>query len=197
MEIRVQWNPSQPSLPVTATINALPPRNTDPLRNSFNRLKQAEELRLAGKLDAAQAICEQLVREYPKYWAALHTLGLVLVDKKNNEEALNYLVRAAMLDPRSCSTLTALSSVYLALGASEMAAHTLEQARTISPKDSTILSLMGGIYREEREYELAREAFREALALDGESMEAAVGLGWVCSHMGQSAESAAVFERIV
>jgi Flp pilus assembly protein TadD len=182
---------------MTATINPLQPRNTDPLRYSFNRLKQAEELRLAGKLDAAQAICEQLVREYPKYWAALHTLGLVLVDKKNNEEALNYLVRAAMLDPRSCSTLTALSSVYLALGASEMAAHTLEQARTISPKDPTILSLMGGIYREEREYELAREAFREALALDGESMEAAVGLGWVCSHMGQSAESAAVFERIV
>jgi tetratricopeptide (TPR) repeat protein len=198
MEIRVQWNPSQPSQPMTATVNALPPqRSTDPLRNSFNRLKQAEELRLAGKLDAAQAICDQLVREYPDYWAALHTLGLVLVDKNNNEQALNYLVRAAMLDPRSWSTLTALGGVYFALGASEMAARTLEQARAINPKDPTILSTLGGIYREEREYELAQGAFREALTFDNDLVQAAIGLGRVYAYTGQSAESAAVFERLV
>jgi Flp pilus assembly protein TadD len=198
MEIRVQWNTSQPYQPITANVDALPPpRSKDPLRNSFNRLKQAEELRLAGKLDAAQAICDQLVREYPDYWAAFHTLGLILVDKNNNEQALNYLVRAAMLDPRSWSTLTALAGVYLALGASEMAARTLEEAIAINPKDPTILSMLGGIYREDREYELARDAFRKALALDVDLEQASLGLGWVYSYMGQRAESAAVFERIV
>jgi tetratricopeptide (TPR) repeat protein len=198
MEIRVQWNPSQPPQPVTATVTVpAPPRSTDPLRDSFNRLKQAEELRLAGKLDPAQAICEELVRQYPQYWAALHTLGLVLVDKNNNEQALNYLLRAAMLDPRSCSTLTALAGVYAALGADEMAARALEEGRALNPKDPTILSMLGGIYREGREYELARDVFREALTFDNDHVEAAVGLGWVYWHMGQSAESAAVFERII
>ena len=112
MEIRVQWTPSQPQQPVTASVAAPNPgRGTDRLRDRFKRVKQAEELRLAGKLDAAQSICQQLLREQPDYWAALHTLGLVLVEKNDNEQALNYLVRAAMLDHRSSSSLTALGGL--------------------------------------------------------------------------------------
>jgi tetratricopeptide (TPR) repeat protein len=198
MEIRVQWAPSQPQQPVTASVAAPNhPRGMDRLLNSFNRVKQAEELRLAGKLDAAQAICEQLLREQPDYWAALHTLGLVLVDKSDNEQALNYLVRAVMLDPRSCPSLTALGGVYLALGANEMAAQTLEQARSIDPQDPNILSMLGEIYRDEREYDLARDALRAALALDDDLVKAAVGLGWVYASLGQNAEAGAVFEGLL
>jgi hypothetical protein len=90
MEIRVQWTLAQPQQPMNASAAAPNhPRGMDCLRDTFNRVKQAEELRLSGKLDAAQTVCQQLLHEHPHYWAALHTLGLVMVDK-----VLNYLVRA-------------------------------------------------------------------------------------------------------
>jgi Flp pilus assembly protein TadD len=79
----------------------------------FIRVDQAKQLRQQKKLDRAQRICESLVREHPDYVAALHTLGLVPADKENCEQALNYPVRAAMLNPRAWATLTALRGIYV------------------------------------------------------------------------------------
>ena len=60
-------------------------------------------------------------------------------------------------------TLTALSLAYLRLGASEMASQTLERALAIRPRDASIFSSLGEIHREEREYEIAEQAYQQAL----------------------------------
>ena len=78
-----------------------------------------------------------------------------------------------------------------------MAAQTLEQARSTNPQDPNILSMLGEIYRDEREYELARDALQAALALDDDLVKAAVGLGWVYASLGQNAEAGAIFEGLV
>ena len=186
--IEVRYQTSAPATP------AQPPH---PLRDSFVQLDQAEQLRIKGKLDRAQSICEGLIRRYPDYMGALHTLGLIYADKKNYQRAFDYLARAAMLNPRSSNTLTALSGVYLRLGANEMAAQTLEQARRINPKDASVLVTLGEIYVEEREYELARDAYSQALELEPGLAPAAMGLGWTCSYLGQDAEAAKIFEGLI
>jgi tetratricopeptide (TPR) repeat protein len=172
-------------------------RGTNPLQDSLMRLEQAEKLRQQGKLDRAQKICDTLLREHPDYMAALHTLGLIYADKKNYQQALNCLVRAVMLNPHSCSTLTALSGIYLELHASEMAAQTLEQAREINPSDTNVLVTLGEIYRLDREYELAKKAFAEALAIENDLLPAAIGFGWVSLYLGQNAEAVATFEKLL
>jgi tetratricopeptide (TPR) repeat protein len=126
-----------------------------------------------------------------------HTLGLVHVDKRNYQRALDSLVRAAMLDPRSWSTLTALGGVYLRLGAREMAAQALEHAKVIRPQNAEVLIALGEIYSEECEYELAKAAYAQALALDENSAAAAQGLGLVCAFIGQDTEAAQVLQRMI
>jgi tetratricopeptide (TPR) repeat protein len=188
MEVRVSGAPR-------ATVQTPSPAN--PLQDSFLKLEQAENLRLQGKLDQARSICEALVRRHPDYMGALHTLGLVYADKKNYERALDYLVRAAMLNPRNWTTLTALSGVYLRLGANEMAAHALEQARRFKPRDANVLITLGEIYREEREYERSRDAYRGALECEPDSLVAGIGLGWMFAYLGQHTEAAKVFESFI
>jgi tetratricopeptide (TPR) repeat protein len=168
----------------------------DPLRDTYEQLEHAEQLRQQGQLDRARAICESLVSRYPDYFGALHTLGLICADKKQYPQALGFLVRAAMLNPESWKALTALSAVYLELGASEMAAHSLEQARLIEPQDASILLTLGEIYRHEREYELARDAYRKAFELDRSLQAAAFGVGTIFSYLGQHAEAAETFEDL-
>src|SRR5712675_1967996 len=129
-------------------------------------LEEADRLRQQGKLDRAEAICYPLASRYPGYVAALHTLGLVYLDKGNFERALDCLVRASMLDPTSWMSLTALSLAYLRLGATDMAAQTLERALAIRPQDASIFASLGEVHREEREHELAQRAYRQALTLD-------------------------------
>jgi tetratricopeptide (TPR) repeat protein len=206
MEVRVQSNPLQPFQTVRVTLgNVAAPKPVpkpaakpiDTLKETFNQLREAEELRLKGELDAAQSICERLLSEYPNYWGALHTVGLVFIDKEEYERALYPLIRALMLDPHSSTTLTALGATYQALGALEMAARTFEQARAINPQDTTILSKLGEIYLEEREQELARDVLQQALALDGELEEAAIGLARVYSSTGQNAEAVEIFQGLI
>lgn len=155
-------------------------------------LEEAEGLRQQGRLDRAEAICYPLVRRYPGYVAALHTLGLVYLDKGDFERALDCLVRASMFDPTNWMTLTALSLAYLRLGASEMAAQTLDKALAIRPRDASIFSSLGEIHREEREYEVAQQAYRQALTLDPHMETPAIGLALCLSRLGQSAEAANV-----
>jgi hypothetical protein len=102
-----------------------------------------------------------------------------------------------MLNPRSWKTLTALSGVYLRLEAPEVAAQTLEQARLIQPHDANILVTLGAIYRKEREYELAREAYRQALTAEPDLTAAAIGLGSSCIDLGEYAEAAEVLEGLI
>jgi tetratricopeptide (TPR) repeat protein len=183
--------------PTEVTADAAPVRGANPLQDSFIQLERAEQLRREGKLDRAQKICESLLRAHPDYMAALHTIGLIYADKKNYERALDYLVRAVMLNPRSWSTLTLLSSIYLELEAREMAAQTLELARAIRPQDPNVLVTLGEIYRKEREYELAREAFGQALEVEPDLAAAAKGFGWACFHLGQNEEVTATFENLL
>jgi tetratricopeptide (TPR) repeat protein len=185
------WKPTMIAAP------SAPSRGANLLQDSFIQLDRAEQLRREGKLDRAQKICESLLRVHPDYVAALHTLGLIYADKKNYQQALNCLVRAAMLNPRSILTLTALSGVYLELDAKEMAAQTLELARAIKPQDPNVLVTLGEIYREEREYELAKEAFSQALKVEADLVPAATGFGWACLHLGQNEEVAATFENLL
>jgi Flp pilus assembly protein TadD len=164
-------------------------------RHPRDQLEEADRLRQQRKLDRAEAICYPLVRRYPGYVAALHTLGLVYLDKGNFERALDCLVRASMLDPTNWVTLTALSLAYLRLGASEAAAQSLERALAIRPRDASIYASLGEIHRDEREHEFAQHAYREALTLDPRLESAAIGLALCSSALGQFAEAAEVLSK--
>ena len=167
------------------------------LADSHMMLDEAERRRQAGELDRAQSICEALLKTHPNYVGALHTLGLVLADQRQFAEAMPYLVRASMHNPRDWKTLTVLSGVFIRLGATEMAARILEQARHINPNDAAILVTLGEIYREEQEYELAATAFRGALQLDDTLQVARLGVGLCCMHLGEFAEAAGAYEELV
>jgi len=185
--------------PATATIalSPSPVRAAKPLEDSFMRMREAEQLRQQRRFDRAQRICESLVREHPDYVAAHHTLGLIHTDKKNFDRAFDHLSRAAMLDPRSWITLTALGNVCLELHANDMALLALEQARAIKPRDANVLVTLGEVYRREREYERAKEAYREAVALEDNLLPAIMGLGWACMELGQNAEAVDAFEGLI
>ena len=159
------------------------------------QLEEADRLRQQGKLDRAEAICYPLARRYPGYVAAMHTLGLVYLDKGNFERALDWLIRASTLEPTDWMTLTALSLTDLRLGANEAAAQTLETALAIRPRDASILASLGEIHRDEREYEAAQQAYREAWTLDPDLQSAAIGLALSLSAMGRSTEAASVLSK--
>ena len=110
--------------------------------------------------------------------------------KRNYGRALDCLVRASMLAPDNWMTLTALALAYQRLGGTEMAAQTLQRAQAIQPRDATILASLGEVYRDEQEFELAQEAYRQALAIDPNLEPAIVGFAGSLAVVGRIAEAA-------
>jgi tetratricopeptide (TPR) repeat protein len=186
--------PSERPLPKRSTTGA---RDVHPLQRARESVMEAERLRLAGKLERARSACLTLLKEFPDYLAALHTIGLVLSDQGQFDKALGYLHRASMLDPKDTNILTALSGVYLRLGFNLTAARTLEQARRLAPNDSNMLATLGEIYREEKEYELSRQVFEEALKADPSFTAAEIGLALNLVHIGELERAVEIFERKV
>lgn len=174
------------------------PNNEDhPLLHEFAAVQEAEKLRLAGKFDQARSTCAAVLTKDSDYVAALFTMGLILADQSQYDKALSHLHRATMLNPFDHQILTGLSGVYLRLGANLMAARTLEQALHVAPKDTNILITLGEIYREEKEYELSKEAFEAVLDIEPTLLVAEIGLARNLIHIGELAEAAKIFERQV
>ena len=155
------------------------------LMEAWSSLDQSEKLRKTGQYAEAKSICEQLLRLYPDYVGALHTLGLILSEMGEHAEAIAYLSSAAALNPRDWKILTALSGCYIRTGAQEMAARVLEQAQRLKPRDPAILMTLGEIYRQEREYDLGAKTFKEAFTLDGSMQSALLGHVICCMQMGE------------
>src|SRR5262245_44579658 len=195
-EFRMKSAPWSSATYRTTVTPATPLHGINLLQQTHMRLCEAEQLYQHRKFDRAQEICESLIREHPAYMAAHHTLGLIHVAKKDHGPALGHLSRAAMLNPRSWATLAAPGGVCLELQANETAALILEQARAIMPRDANVLESLGRLYAEEREYERAKEAFREAVALK-DDFHAIMALGLVCKELGQNAEAVEVYESLI
>ena len=195
-EFRIKSAP-WPSATYIATVPpATPLSGINLLQHTHTRLCEAEQLFQHRKFDHAQKICESLIREHPAYMAAHHLLGLIHSAKKDHDRAFDHLSRAAMLNPRNWATLTALAGVCLELQANDMAALILEQARAIKPRDANVLVTLGRVYAEEREYERAKEAFREAVALK-DDFHAIMALGFVCRELGRNAEAAEAYKSLI
>ena len=176
---------------------ATPPKgiaSDDELIRLHSRLMEAEEARLNRETGKAITICRELLAKHPDYVGALQTLGLILADKGEPDNALGFLNQALMLNPKDWKILTAISGVYLQLGATALAAQTLERAQQLNPGEASILVTLGEMYREEREYELAADCHEKAYELDKNLHDALVGFGLSCTHLGRYKEAADAFK---
>ncbi len=159
------------------------------------RLAEAETCRRKGDLDRARSLCESLLKDYPDYVGALQTLGVVHLARKNYHQAFICFIQAVMHCPKDGINLTNLAAAYLRLGARDMAAQALEQARKLNPDDAVVYSALAEVYREEREYGLAVECYRKVQQLMPAQADAAHGLGDCYGHLGLLADAAAALQR--
>src|ERR1700691_120152 len=78
-----------------------------------------------------------------------------------------------------------------------MAKQTIGRALPVEPKQAAVFLLQGDIFREDREYEFARDAYRQALAVDPSLVAAAIGLGWCLADLVEYRQAAEIFESLI
>jgi tetratricopeptide (TPR) repeat protein len=87
---------------------------TDPKSRLFFPL--AEELRKAGQLQESEQVLRTGLVNHPTYLSAWVSLGRVLRDQKNDQDAVEALNKALQLDPGNVVAARLLADAYLAVG---------------------------------------------------------------------------------
>jgi tetratricopeptide (TPR) repeat protein len=165
------------------------------IREAYDLIEEAEFCRKSGDLRKARAICEDLTKRYPGYWAAQHTLGLIYSDLNLETQSLDCFLRAAQLNPRNILSLTGLAGAYLALDFLDMARGVLDQARKIAQDDPGLVFLCGELFFARHQYREAADSYRSALAFDPTMASAAYKWGLCLLELGDRAAAARLFEQ--
>lgn len=154
---------------------------------------EAEGLRKAGKLAAAQKGLETLVASVPGYLAAWSLLGSVHQALNDDWSALKCFHRATLINSRDFAALINLARCYLALGASEHSEATLRLAEQVKPDATETLIGLARIQSFRKDYEGAMNSFSHAHRLNPNNIEVIHSLGESLDHMGRGPEAIDAF----
>ncbi len=166
-------------------------------KNCVDRVNEASHCRASGDTERAITICNELIGMFPDYWAAWHTAGLAYSDKHDYQRALDCLVRASIIAPDNWKTLSALSEVYLNLGAPKLGARTIEAAISGAGANADLCYMQGDIYRRDTRFALAETAYGRALDLDPGFYSAIMGRALCLAELGQLEAAARLYEELI
>lgn len=143
------------------------------------------------------ALWSNAARVTPEFWAAHYNAGLALIERKQFDEALDALNRAARLAPTEPSVFDAMGRTYDLTGDSERATVSFKRAIDLDPTMFESINNLGTIHFKKREYDAAARCFSTALGLKPQALAARFNLGLSYARMGRYSESAAEFEQVL
>lgn len=151
----------------------------------------------AGRLDAAKAKYEQLLRADANHADALHLLGQIAFAQSRPDEAVALVTRAIASRRRVARYHDTLALMFNRLGRGAEAEAAARRALALERNDAGIyLNLGTALHRLDRLAE-AEAALRRALDLSPDHPAALGNLGVVLLKAGKPAEAAPCFRRVV
>ena len=121
--------------------------------------------------DAERVFRQVLVRD-PDHAPTLNYLGYTLVERGGRlDEAVSLIKRAVALDPHNGAYLDSLGWAYFKQNQLDLAEPNLRAAAAQMPRDSAVQDHWGDLLAKRGRYAEAVEAWRRALAGDGEQIE--------------------------
>src|SRR5438270_1914685 len=138
---------------------------------------------------------ETLARIEPKNPDNHLLLGRLYFLNKDLTKAETELKSAVNLDPGSEEAITNLAYLYNEEGDNKKAAEVLSQVPE-GRRSSKVYAALGSTYEQQKEYKKAIEAFRQAITLDKENLDAMRGLAQNLANDNQIDAALAEYKRI-
>jgi predicted O-linked N-acetylglucosamine transferase (SPINDLY family) len=151
----------------------------------------------AGRLREARDLADQLVREQPKHFDALHLLGVIAYQEGDDAQALEFLGRAAALGARHAELHLHMGMVFLRQGKFDEAAARFRRGLDLKPQDAALHCGLADVHHAQGDLTRAIAAYQRAVALDRANVQAWWGLGCAEAALKEYAASATSLGRLV
>ena len=162
----------------------------NPIIEANRTLGKIERIRKDGKPTAALKLCKALLKQFPDYVGALHTIGLIYAELGDMKSATFNLAYAAALNPSNMNIQLALASIYNEIGATKAATKVLDNLVTEHSDLVVPLIALATQLNENNEFERAVKVFNDVLEREPSNSSAWDGLAKAKSEMGLLKEAA-------
>ncbi len=159
--------------------------------------QNAVRLHEQGKLDEAEAVYRQLLEINPEHTDLLHLLGMIAMQRKSFDSAIDLLYKAVRLAPDSAAYEFTLAQALQDAGHPKEA---LEHYRAVLARNDTYPETyhnMGIIYRFEGDTAEARRLFEKAVEMRPDFASAYVNLALIERDEGRTDEALLLLDRAV
>ena len=142
----------------------------------------------AGQALEAQLCCERLLAADPNHADALHLMGMIALQNKQYDHALEWMARAVAQEPRP-DYLAGLGAILSRQGRHEEALKAFDKAVQLKPDEAALWKQLGDTLLELRRYDHALLSFQHVLKLDPRHQDAAYKCGVLLHDAGRFEEA--------
>src|SRR5262249_1170759 len=147
----------------------------------------------SGQLVEARRSCEQVLAVDPDHAETLHLLGLMSLNERQFDAAVEWMSRAIRIDPKPLY-LASLGTALLGQGRRAEAVQVFDKAVQLKPDDAGLWRHLGHALVEASRPADAMAAFLQALKLDPNYLEVARGLSLLFYQAERFEEALAHFD---
>jgi tetratricopeptide (TPR) repeat protein len=161
------------------------------------RLGNAVVAQQAGRIQEAEAVYREVLKERPNDPDVLHLLGLAAYQSGRHAEAIELIRGALGIHGRYPLFHSNLAAVYLTVGRLVEAALHAREAIRLKPNLVDAYQNLGHALRRQAQFDEAAAAYQEALRLDPRHVETRCHLGGIYQRRGKAAEAVAILREAV
>jgi predicted O-linked N-acetylglucosamine transferase (SPINDLY family) len=157
--------------------------------------QRAMEEHQAGRLDVAEPLYAQILRQQPTFARAWHLLGVLKHQRGDSLAAIEYIERAIGLEPQRAVFYSNLAVVAGAVGQRAKAVAALKRMMEVDPPKGKDWLKLAYALCDVDQCDEAVEAFRNVLAFNANNLEALNGLALAYSELGFINEAIETYRR--
>jgi Tfp pilus assembly protein PilF len=120
----------------------------------------------SGDFSAAESALRNAVRQSPEYFPALNDLGMLLIDQKRPDEALQIFQKSLEINPAYANTYFYRALAFEATGQNKLALMDYSKTLQLSPRFSGAALRMANLLLKMGEQDAAEKYYREAIHAD-------------------------------
>ncbi len=143
-----------------------------------------EAYALKGDTEKAKQVFQTLLKASPNYSFAHHRLGLIARSEKHDAEALQHFEQALKTSPDFVEALAQIVSINAAQGKFQEAKDRLLRHKAVLPKNPHVPVLLGQLLVLTNDYGPAEDAFKQAIDMNDNVLDAYTGLAGVYLKRG-------------
>jgi predicted O-linked N-acetylglucosamine transferase (SPINDLY family) len=164
---------------------------------SQESLSKAMALHQNGKIEAAEEIYKEILKNNINSFDALHLLGVIAGQKGNDELAIDLISKAIVINSKDARSHYNLGFSLQKLKYYELALTCYEQAILLEPNYAVAFSNRASIFKELGKYEVALESYNQALALSPINAEDYSNRAVVLTSLHRAQEAIADCEQAI